>query len=187
MTWGFADPEVQKKAIEKSKLVRQNNAVLQTDATEFSPSHSMLKLMETALDLEAGNSIRQWCNRAGIARTNWYVWLKIPGFKEWWKKTYFEGLKQYESEWLKIGLSRMRKENPDAFKYWDVVGEKIFGYLSKIVHKEEKSEQEEELIKVILGEVKESKKLREAKEITVKDGNVISDTELEEINKGENK
>ena len=76
----------------------------------------------------------------------------------------------------------MRNSGPDAFKYWQAVGEKIFGYYDKLIHKEERSEDEESLIKLIVNEMTQEKKMDEATDITpiVKP---LTDEEIKEINK----
>jgi hypothetical protein len=142
---GFMDPEVRKRAMEQSLAVRRGE--VPEKVQPFQPSKSMLRILEIALQLDSGDSVRGWFAKAGLSRGAWFEWQKNPQFREWWKKEFAEGVKEYETKWILIGLKKMSKD----FRYWNEVGKKIFGFIDKIAVKEEKSPEEQALYAELLG------------------------------------
>ena len=108
----------------------------------FVPTRSMVRLLEAAITSDKCSK-KDWCDRAGIPRSTMYMWTKNPLFVEWFNKCYEQAVLQYRSEWIAIGLKKMR----DDFNYWKAMGEKVFGFLEKVSvkHETEKSELEKEL------------------------------------------
>lgn len=189
---GFRDPEVRRKATEKSLARRRHNAEQSNEflfdptefkdlgETDFRPTKAMLQVLYAALSLEGGATIRGWFAQAGINRGMWYHWRRVPGFIEWWNVAFAKGVEQYRTQWLMIGLRKMSKD----FRYWDKIGEKVFGYLEKISVKTERSDAEEKLIQELVGVFEERKNLRRALDITkVEDitEDEISDETLEQL------
>jgi len=177
---GFADPETRRKAMEASFKTRQKkyhpDLPLEFDPEElklatagneddFVPTRKMLRILEIALSLEGGDSIRSWFAHVGSNRATWYLWRKIPGFNSWWKTAFLTGIKQYEAQWVLIGLRNMKKD----FRYWNAVGEKLYGHIQKIAVKEEKSPEETALYQELLAIFQTSKKIEQAKEISFED------------------
>ena len=142
---GFLDPEIRKRAMAQSLAVRRGE--VPDKIPPFQPSKSMLRILEIALQLDSGDSVRGWFAKAGLARGAWFEWQKNPAFREWWKKEFAEGIKEYETKWILIGLKKMNKD----FRYWNEVGKKIFGFIDKITVKEEKSPEEAALYTELLG------------------------------------
>ena len=171
---GFADPEVRKRAMARSLATRQlkkspnvaldwtpeDLALLKRDGV-FCPTTRMLRILEVALSLEGGDTIRSWFAHVGMDRNVWYQWKKIEGFESWWKEAFLKGIKQYESQWVLIGLKKMNKD----FRYWNEVGKKLYGYIEKVAVKEEKSPEEEALYRELLDLFVSEKKVHAAKEI----------------------
>jgi len=142
---GFLDPEVRKRAMEASLATRRG--LVPASPKDFVPSKNMLQILRIALELESGDSVRGWFAKAGLNRGSWFEWQKNPAFKAWWKKEFAEGVKEYETKWLLIGLKKMTKD----FRYWDAVGKRILGFIDKISIKEEKSPEEAALYTELLG------------------------------------
>ena len=142
---GFLNPEVRKRAMEQSLAVRRGEVPDKIPA--FQPSKSMLRILEIALQLDSGDSVRGWFAKAGLNRGAWFEWQKHPEFRDWWKQSFALGVKEYETQWILIGLKRMTKD----FRYWNEIGKKIFGFIDKIAVKEEKSPEEQALVQELLG------------------------------------
>jgi hypothetical protein len=142
---GFCDPEVRKRAMESSLAKRRG--LLPAKPGDFIPSKNMLLILRIALDLESGDSVRGWFAKAGLNRGTWFVWQENPAFKAWWKKEFAEGLKEYETKWLLIGLRKMSKD----FRYWNEIGKKVYHFIDTIAIKEEKSPEEAALYTELLG------------------------------------
>lgn len=142
---GFLDPDVRKRAMERSLAVRRGEVPAE-QKVEFVPSKNQLSILRIALDLDSGDSVRGWFAKAGINRGAWFEWNKDPQFREWWKKEFAEGIKEYETKWVLIGLKKMSKD----FRYWNEIGKKIFGFIDKVAIKEEKSPEEQALVRELL-------------------------------------
>jgi hypothetical protein len=162
---GFgSNPQALQKALAKSAATRKAKSVnslveedvektgLQVGTVEgFIPTKAMLKVLQAALSLDAQHdSIKGWFELAGVNRANWYAWNHTPGFKDWWKKSFDEGIKLYTSEWLVTGLKRMRREDKLGFMYWEQVGKKILGYVDKVKIENTQSPEEEAVTKELL-------------------------------------
>jgi hypothetical protein len=137
----------------------------------------MLRVLQVAVSLDSDTSMGSWFKTAGYSRGLWYAWKKLPGFIEWWDEATRQAFKDYEQEWVKIGLKRMQKSNREAYYYWKEVGEKIYKYMSGVLVKTDKSPEEVALTEEILKMVSHENKLRFAKEISTK---VVDVTEIEE-------
>lgn len=141
---GFLDPAVRERASARSLAVRRGE--VPAEPKSFLPSKNMLIVLRIALDLESGNSVRGWFAKAGLNRGSWFDWQAKPEFRAWWKKAFAEGVKEYETTWLKIGLRKMSKD----FRYWDSIGKRVLGFIDKISIKEEKSPEEAALYSELL-------------------------------------
>jgi len=187
---GFADPEIRKKAMEASFKTRYRKAhpeaLLEFDLEElalaqsgdeekFLPTKKMIRVLEVAVCGEAGESIRSWFRHLGMNRATWYLWTKIPGFSRWWDEAFKQGMEQYRSQWLSIGMRKMKKD----FRYWNSVGEKIFGYAQKLEIKDTKSPEETALYQELVEIFRSQKSIRNAKEVNPVSGMVYTAEELQ--------
>lgn len=107
---------------------------------DFVPTAKMMEVMEIAVSLNS-SKISDWMKEAGLSRQAWYQWIRIPGFREWWNTTFTESMKSFVNEWLMIGIKKMRLD----FRYWNAMGEKLFGYIPKLQVEKTGSEQDKAL------------------------------------------
>lgn len=84
-----------------------------TDIVKFEPTAHMLVWLDKAIELQTDN-ISEIADGCSQSRTNWYDWLQIPGFENW----YFENYKAKRRRWLptldKIGMKNASRD----FNYW---------------------------------------------------------------------
>lgn len=189
---GFHNPEVKKKAEAASKEAlkqRGSTSYLVTQEPDykkyvghtvdtFRPTKNMLEVMAIALTFES-TRISEWMKEAGLSRVAWYGWVRIPGFKEWWNSNFQTAVKSYENEWLTIGIKKMRLD----FRYWESMGEKLFGYIKQLKVEKTGSEDENKLTSELLKLFESVNAERGARPIKIP-GEVIELTpeEIKEIN-----
>lgn len=185
---GFNDPEIRKKATEKSLAVRRGGenqeeglidyAQGSSEVATFQPTKAMLMVLKAALDPEVGHSRNSWFEAAGLSRNNWQHWQKLPGFTHWWNKAIQIGLEQFKSVWLLIGMKKMGKEH----KYWADMGDRIFGFEKKIKVEESISELDRQVTQEILEFFKTQNKKENEKVINVVSETVLSEEEIKQMN-----
>jgi len=159
--YGFSDPATLKKAMAASAITRRKGKtdelsmpfkpeeytkLAEQGCEDFEPTVNMLLVLRHALSLDAGTSRRSWFAKAGVHRNTWYEWIKVPGFSEWWKQSIIKGFKDYEGEWVSIGVRKMRKDT----KTWIAMGELFFKYAKTLEVKDNKSPEEEALTKELM-------------------------------------
>lgn len=90
-----------------------------TEVVKFEPSDSMVKWVDTAIQLvsDSPSEVAEGC---GMDRGNWYKWMKIPGFEEWFYAEY----KKKRQRWLptldRIGMQQAKRD----FEYWKAMNRK---------------------------------------------------------------
>jgi hypothetical protein len=78
---------------------------------QFKPTPHMQIWLDTAIELQS-DSPTEISAVAEQRRENWYDWLKVPGFEDW----YYENYKKERRRWLPT-LDRMGMEESGKGKY----------------------------------------------------------------------
>ena len=82
---------------------------------QFHPRPAQEKWLDTAVELQS-DSPTEISREARLQKSNWYQWLKEPGFEDW----YYENYKNKRKRWLptldKIGLEQAKKGKYDFWK-----------------------------------------------------------------------
>jgi hypothetical protein len=97
---------------------KKSNSIIAKDAEkvrEFKPTLHMQKWLDTAVELQT-DSPTEISAVAEQRRENWYDWLKVEGFEDW----YYENYRKKRKRWLptldKIGLEQSKKGKYDFWK-----------------------------------------------------------------------
>lgn len=94
-------------------------AELPQSVQPFKPTLHMINWLDTAIQL-ATDSPTPISAKNEQRRENWYDWLKIDGFEDW----FYENYKKKRRRWLpkldEIGLKMADKD----FKYWEAMNKK---------------------------------------------------------------
>lgn len=160
---GFAlNREAHARAISKSLETRAMKQIMGPTASVkdvalevangdgFYPTPGMIKVLQSALSLDAGDKVSGWFAHAQVNRSNWYAWTHTPGFQEWWDASFKKGIQLYTTEWLITGFRRMRQNDKLGYQYWKEVGAKVLGYIEKIGVEKVSTEQEDALTSELL-------------------------------------
>jgi hypothetical protein len=94
-----------------SDLAKQNPTEIEND---FTPTKGMIKWFETTLELGHTASISEVARQAELQRSNWYQWVLIPGFVEWWDNQWQQYFKENRWRLKAIGL----KQSERNYDYW---------------------------------------------------------------------
>ena len=86
-------------------------ALLPQEVHIFKPTLGMEKWLDTAINL-ASDSPTEISSESGLSKTNWYEWLKLPDFEDW----YYESYKNKRKRWLP-SLDAMGMKHAKAGKY----------------------------------------------------------------------
>lgn len=93
-----------------------------TEKEEFKPTPHMIVWLDTAIRIQSDSptEIANACE-VKLDRTNWYEWLKRPGFEDW----YYEEYKRNRRRWIptldKIGMRNAQRD----FNYWEAMNKKV--------------------------------------------------------------
>jgi hypothetical protein len=86
----------------------------------FKPTPHMEKWLDTAVELNS-DSPKEISTVSELRRANWYDWLKVPGFEDW----YYENYKKKRRRWLptldKIGMKQAQR---GEFNFWKEMNKK---------------------------------------------------------------
>lgn len=93
-----------------TKLQESQNV---TDKQSFSPSADQMKWLDTAIQLET-DTITDIESGCGINRKQWYRWLAIEGFIEWFNGEWEKRLKGHAWKLDAIGMKNSKRD----FNYW---------------------------------------------------------------------
>ena len=101
--------------------MKRNNAQLTqkegnniTDTEAFKPTPYMQVWLNKAAELETDN-ISEISRGCDIERRNWYNWLAVPGFIEWFNREWDRRLQGHGWRLDVIGFKKSKKE----YKYWE--------------------------------------------------------------------
>lgn len=121
--------DIEKKKSDKKEVNRTNlkKVGLRKVSKEFVPTDRMLDFLKSALDPEVGTSIVAISNASGVARSRWYDWQEMEGFKEWFGNAFRAGMKHTEWYLDKIGLEMAKKD----YKYFEAMQAKYHNFTSR--------------------------------------------------------
>jgi hypothetical protein len=91
-----------------------------TEITTFIPTPKMLEWVDTAVELmtDSPSKIQEACR---VNRSNWYDWLKIDGFEEWFYETYRKNRKRILPQLDGIGMQFAKR---GSFQHWEAMNKK---------------------------------------------------------------
>lgn len=80
----------------------------------FKPTLGMEKWLDTAVDI-ASDSPTEISRESQLDKSNWYQWLKVDGFEDW----YYAAYKSRRRRWLptldKIGMTQAKR---GSYNHW---------------------------------------------------------------------
>ncbi len=106
---------------------KQLGTELSTEPTSFKPTLYMEKWLETQQELLTTN-VARISEAAGVARTNWYAWLKLPGFEDWYWAEYEKGRKRWKPTLDAIGFKYAAK---GSYPHLELLSRKANDYIEK--------------------------------------------------------
>lgn len=93
------------------------NAIVQSPnepkTPSFKPTLGMEKWLETQIETKS-SSPTYISKKSGLSKTNWYDWLKKPGFEDWYYQAYEERTRRWRPYLDSIGLKNAKHE----YNYW---------------------------------------------------------------------
>lgn len=110
--------EALKTIVEPSTKVANQS----TDVVQFVPTPHMLVWLDTAIRTEAESptEIAAACEPK-VDRTNWYKWLELPGFIEWYRGEWDRRLRAHGPRLDVIGLKNARRDH----KFWESMQKRV--------------------------------------------------------------
>lgn len=93
-----------------------------TDVAQFKPTPAMMIWLTAAIRTESDSpsEIAEACDPK-IDRTNWYKWLDIPGFIDWYNGEWSKKLRSIAPKLDMIGLKNAKKDH----KYWQDMQKRV--------------------------------------------------------------
>lgn len=86
----------------------------------FSPTPHMIVWLDTAMQLET-DSPTDISDKSGIDRTNWYKWLDLVGFIQWFNAEWDRRLKGHAWRLDVIGMKNGKRD----FNYWKSMQQRV--------------------------------------------------------------
>lgn len=86
----------------------------------FKPSANQEKWLDTALSMDS-DEITDIAEACGLDRVNWYRWLKIPGFIEWFRSEWDRKLSAHA---YKLDIVGMREAKRDP-RYFEIMQKRV--------------------------------------------------------------
>ncbi len=80
-----------------------------TDRPIFKPTPHMIVWLDKAIELMTDN-ITEIATACGVDRTNWYKWLDLPEFNNWFKETWERKLKGQSFKLDVIGMKAAKRD-----------------------------------------------------------------------------
>lgn len=103
----------------QNKLPTITNSELSKNSTEevkFKPTASMRLWVATSIDLVSDN-VSRISKECGVDRKNWYIWLKKPGFLEWFDQERERNMTLIRHKLDNIGLQKAKTD----FRYFELM------------------------------------------------------------------
>jgi len=91
-----------------------------TKSDVFTPTPHMIVWLDTAMQLET-DSPTDISEKSGIDRTNWYKWLDLKGFIEWFNAEWDRKLKGHAWRLDVIGMKNGKRD----FNYWKSMQQRV--------------------------------------------------------------
>lgn len=92
----------------------------QNSPKPFEPTKGMIKWFEAAIELGHTASITSIAEKSELDRSNWYQWLEMPGFVEWWDSQWQQFLKLNRWKLDAIGMKQAERN----YDYWKTMMER---------------------------------------------------------------
>lgn len=92
-----------------------------TKSVEFKPTNNMKIWVATSVQLRTEN-IAKIAQECGVDRKNWYLWIKKPGFLEWYADELERSVVLMRQQLDNIGLRMAEKD----FRYFEAM-QKVVG------------------------------------------------------------
>lgn len=93
----------------------------------FAPTPHMKVWLETAMQLET-DSPTDISDKSGIDRTNWYKWIDLTGFIEWFNAEWDRKLKGHAWRLDVIGMKNGKRD----FNYWKSMQQRVGNLQDKV-------------------------------------------------------
>lgn len=100
----------------EKKVAQQESTELQV----FKPTEAMSKWLDTAIEYLT-TSPTNISRESGLDRTNWYIWIKIDGFEDWFYGEYKKRRKRILPKLDEIGMKFASKGD---YNFWKDMNKK---------------------------------------------------------------
>ena len=95
--------------------------------TKYEPSPCQVEYLKAAISIGTNKNKAEVARVAEVRRQNWWEWLKVPGFYEWFMVEFKRAMASMVYELDLIGLQMAEKD----FKYWEAMQQKYGGLGAK--------------------------------------------------------
>ena len=105
-------------------MPKQEAKVITADSPQivqqFVPTLGMQKWLDTAIEMTT-DSPTHIGSESGLSKTNWYEWLKVPGFEDW----YYEAYRNKRKRWLpSLDAIGMKHAKAGKYDFWKDMNKK---------------------------------------------------------------
>jgi hypothetical protein len=90
-----------------------SDELVEQSVQPFKPTLGMEKWLDIQIEIKS-DSPTEISIESGLSKTNWYEWLKRPGFKDWYYAEYEKRTREWRPYLDSIGLKRAKHD----FNYW---------------------------------------------------------------------
>ena len=109
--------------------VKKTDTMTEQKTHTFQPTVTQVEYLKAAIKLGTYANKSAIAQEADVRRENWYDWMKVPGFIDWFKGEFNEAIKAQVWELDAIGWEKARKD----FRYWEAMQKKYGGLKEKPV------------------------------------------------------